>query len=248
MKNIIGEIHISSQNQKITIIGSEGSRNCTIQFEDGTVLYNKRYEHIITGKVKNPYFLSVKGVGYIGVGKYTPSTNRKPNKDYGKWSDILERCYDLKLHDRYPTYKDVKICREWHDFQNFAKWYEENYNPDLMKGWHIDKDILIKGNKIYSPETCCFVPPEINALFVKSDKIRGELPIGVSKDRDKFAAQIFIRGNRVHLGSFYSKEEAFQVYKTEKEKHIKDIAEEFLPFIGVKIYQAMINYTVEITD
>ena len=87
---------------------------------------------------------------------------------------MLRRCYDEKLHKKYPTYIDCKVCEEWLNFQNFAKWYYNNYYEIENEKICLDKDILHKGNKIYSPDNCVFVPNNINVLFVKSDKSRGD--------------------------------------------------------------------------
>ena len=150
-------------------------------------------------------------------------------QNYNTWRKILERGYDKKFKDKYPTYKDVTVCEEWHNFQVFAKWCEENYNPNFMEGWAIDKDIIIKGNKIYSPETCAFVPAEVNNIVLKSKSIRGDLPIGVSKI-DKFFKAAIKKGERnsIHLGMYNTPEW--------KDK------------INPKVYEALYNYQVEITD
>ena len=120
----------------------------------------------------------------------------------------------------------------------------------FKEGWHLDKDILIKGNKIYSPKTCCFVPREINNLLISRRNGRGDLPIGVTKDKklEKFIAQVSINKKQVRLGTFGTPEEAFQAYKTAKENYIKQKAEEWKGLIDPRVYQAMYEYQVEITD
>ena len=119
--------------------------------------------------IKHPLQKTVYDIGYIGMGKYNTSDNLVL---YDKWSGILRRCCDKKFQEKHNSYKDCIVDERWHNFQNFAEWFEENYNSDVMQGWQLDKDILFKGNKIYSPETCCFVPQEINSLFVKRDNDR----------------------------------------------------------------------------
>ena len=89
-------------------------------------------------------------VGIIGEGIYVSRINSIRTKEYVAWDAMLQRCYDDKLHKRHPSYKDCTVCEEWLNFQNFAKWFNDN-NID---GCQLDKDLLIKGNKIYSPETC----------------------------------------------------------------------------------------------
>ena len=103
------------------------------------------------------------GIGFIGVGNYKSRNKTGHTKAYNAWAAMLQRCYDSKLHLRNPTYKECSVIEEWYNFQNFAGWFEKNY----IDGYQLDKDLLIKGNKIYSPETCCFVPKEINLILGK---------------------------------------------------------------------------------
>ena len=119
----------------------------------------------------------------------------------------------------------------------------------------MDKDILYTGNKIYSPQTCIFVPQSINILFIKSDKIRGDYPIGViyNKRDDVFESWINKYSNdnkkkQIYLGRYNTSKEAFQVYKIEKEKYIKQIADEYKPYIPQKLYEAMYRWEVDIND
>jgi hypothetical protein len=107
---------------------------------------------------------------------------------------------------------------------------------------------LVKGNKVYSPKNCCFVPAEINMLFVKCGNKRGLYPIGVSKVGNKFKAKLKINHNSFNLGHFNTPHEAFQAYKIAKENHIKVVAEKYKEYITEPTYQALINYQVEIND
>jgi hypothetical protein len=211
-----------------------------VQFENGNIIKNKRYGHVVRGSVKNPYYRSVFNIGFIGVGVY----NIKIHKAYPIWRSMLDRGYGSKFKIKHPTYKIVSVCEEWHNFQNFAKWFDDNN----INNFELDKDILFKGNKTYSPETCCFVPHNINSLIVKSDSIRGIYPIGVSKKRSRFKAQIKINSRQIPLGTFDTPQEAFQAYKTAKEAYIKEVADKWKPLIADNVYQALINYKVEITD
>ena len=159
---------------------------------------------------------------------------------YNKWRQMIKRCGNHK----YPTYIDCTICDEWHTFSNYEKWHNEKY----VEGFALDKDILVKGNKIYSPSTCCFVPKEINNLFIKCKNIRGEYPIGVKKSqRGGFVAQINIK-KKVNLGSFKTPEEAFKAYKNAKEAWIKKVADKWKDKLEQRVYEALCNYQVEITD
>ena len=175
-ENRTGEAFISTSSQVFKIIEYINCNNCTIQFEDGYILHNQIYKYIKIGYVFNPYFKTYYGIGFLGEGKYN---TRKDVKGYTTWVNMFRRCYDIKVQERQPTYKDAIVCEEWYNFQNFAEWFENNY----VEGWHLDKDILVKGNKIYSPETCCFVPRDINNLFLLRKNNRGDYPIGVKKPK-----------------------------------------------------------------
>lgn len=199
---------------------------------------------------RDPYLPTVYRVGYHGEGEFIPSVRGVHTQASRLWKGMLKRCYDEGYSLRKPTYKDCKVCKEWHNFQNFAKWHRENYYEIDGQEMHLDKDILCKGNKIYSPETCVFVPECINSLFTKRQSCRGELPIGVHfcKRRNKYISQCGSNGKRIYLGGFDSPEEAFLVYKDFKEKEIKRVADLYKDKIPSNLYEALYNYKVEIAD
>lgn len=99
------------------------------------------------------------GVGYHG----SIDVDCK-SKSYIKWHDMMNGYYNDKFHDRQPQYKGYTVGEEWHNYGNFKIWYEKNKYG--TKSLDLDKDILLKGNTIYSPETCCLVPHFINTLFI----------------------------------------------------------------------------------
>lgn len=188
----------------------------------------------------------VYGVGIVGKGQYTSGTGvkGKHTKMYNVWNSMLKRCYDSKIHILNSSYKDCTVCDSWLNFQEFGEWFTKNYIED----YQLDKDILIKGNKIYSPETCCFVPQEINLLLGNRKKARGIYPIGVTKQRNKFSAHVKVRNKQIHCGNFDTVDDAFLCYKTIKELDIKARAEEFKSIISDNVYIALINYTIEKED
>ena len=201
------------------------------------------------GQIKNPMSPNVYGVGYFGIGEFkSKDENGKTTKCYETWQGMHERCYDSKCQEKHPTYKGCKVCKEWNNYQEFAKWDNENYYEVGDERMELDKDILCKGNKVYSPETCVYVPQRINKLFVKSNKIRGEYPIGVCKHGNKFRATLRKDNGNIQLGHFDTPEEAFFAYKTAKEEYIKEVAEEYKGKIDNRLYEALMNYEVEITD
>lgn len=232
--NRVGEEFINYQGCKFKIIEYINSLNCTIQFEDGNIFYKKDYGAIRKGKVKNLFFPSVYGVGYIGQGKYKLFKNKKPSPATSFWYNMLSRSYSEKYHKTHPTYKDVKVCEEWHNFQNFAKWYEENWKP-YMDGWHLDKDILFKGNKIYSPETCCFVPHEVNMVGILIHKTINDMFL-----TNKSVYDVVYR--KVYKGTFINKEEALKEFKKEVRIFLKTIIVKYKGLIGNRIITILKNY------
>ena len=212
------------------------------------------YNHFLSGSVKNPYFPEVYGVGIVGE-KYPVSINNNIVKEYKTWRDMLRRCFDSKYKEKYTTYKDVTCCQEWLLYENFYEWLHNQENFEKWydnKRWCLDKDILIKGNKVYSPETCCLVPENVNTLFVKNDIRRGNLPIGVCIFEDKFMAQCRnpFTDEYEYLGCYSTPMFAFEKYKHRKENIIKQVAESeyFKGNIIKECYEAMMNYEVEIDD
>ena len=188
---------------------------------------------------------TVFNIGYNTKGGYKSTINKKKTKVYQTWQSMLERCYNEKSLIKCPTYIGCSVDERWHNFQVFAKWFENNY----VENYALDKDILIKGNKIYSPETCCFVPQEINKLFIKSGKNRGKYLIGVYKDGCRFKVQISKgKSSQTYLGSFDTEIEAFKVYKESKENYIKELAYIWKEKIDCSIYNSLINYEVNIID
>lgn len=240
-----GEKFITKEGYEVEIIEYFTNRNCTIRFNDGGILYNIRYENVKNRGIRNPNHRTVYGIGYMGYGKYT---GVKGTKAYSYWRGILQRCYDPLYLSKKPAYKDCSVGEYWHNYQNFGAWFEENFNPKIMKGWNLDKDILLKGSRTYSLETCCFVPCEINNLFVKNNATRGEYPVGVTKKGNKFVATVFKNGVNRNCGTYNTPEQAFQAYKTAKEAYIKEIADKWKELIDPRVYEAMYNYKVEITD
>ena len=240
-----GEKHLSNRGYWATIIEYFSKRNCTVQFEDGTIIKGLQYGNIKKGQIKNPCHPSIYGVGYDGIGKYTTTRNGKNTKEYVVWKGMIERCYSVEYKKKRHNYTECSVIVAWHNFQNYAQWYENNYKENF----EADKDILIKGNKIYSPETCCFVPQEINTLFTKSNKTRGELPIGVRiTKQQRYQARISKGIYSKCIGTFHTIEEAFQVYKIAKEEYIKEMADKWRGQITEPCYEAMYAYEVEITD
>lgn len=255
MKNRLGEEKLNNQGCLMKIIEYRQYKDIVVEFQDkykGKV--HTTYNNFEKGGVRNPYYPSVYDVGITG-NKYPIKVNGKDIKEYKTWQDMLKRCFDSKYKEKHRTYHTAICCDEWLLFENFYEWLhkQENFNKWLNgTNWAIDKDISIKWNKVYSPEFCYLVPHNVNKLFTKRDSLRGNFPIGVTKNTKGFRAECNnqLINKRESLGTYSTTEQAFQAYKFYKENLIKQVAQtEFLNGnITKECYNAMLNYIVEITD
>lgn len=98
---------------------------------------------------------------------------------YRVWRGMLERCYSEKYQARQPTYIGCSVCDEWLTFSNFKSWMEQQD----WEGKELDKDLLVEGNKVYSPESCAFVDNMTNNFITDNRATRGEWPIGICLHR-----------------------------------------------------------------
>lgn len=252
MNNIIldrtNEINYNNQGCLMKIIKYINNQNIDIEFDNGYIVKNVRYGDFKRGLIKNRFHPIIYNKGYLG--NSSSKENKIIKKSYKYWYSMLQRCYDSKFQDKNTSYKDCEVCEEWLCFEIFEKWFNENYYEIKGEKMELDKDILFKGNKIYSPETCIFVPHLINILFVKSNKRRGKYVIGVYKNKNnKFTARCGNSKNkRISLGDYNTENEAFDAYKKYKEKIIKEIADKYKDKIPEKLYNAMYSWEVDIND
>lgn len=159
-------------------------------------------------------------------------------RSYNIWSHLIKRCYGKR---KSKAYKDCSMCDEWRLYSNFKKFYDENCKDE---SYHLDKDILIQGNKKYSPETCIFVPVEINEVISSYDMKDKSLPLGVTMTNSgEYRVRCNIFNKEKHIGCYDNPLEAFLVYKNTKEEELKRIAEEHLKKgnIDHRVYNAIIN-------
>lgn len=241
-----GKVMQSKSYGDFKIIRYNSTNDVEIEFLSTGYKTSACLSNIKKGAVKDPYLPVIYGVGYIGEGKYTSRVDGIQLIPYKRWKEMLNRCYN-KSNSAYKNYgaEGVYVCNEWHNYQNYAKWWEENCTNDKQV---VDKDILHKGNKYYGPENCCFVPSDINTLFTSRKHERGEYPIGVRMKEGHIIAQINYMGKKIHLGTFSTVEDAFKAYKRAKEKYIKEYADNHKEEITEKVYNALYNYDIEITD
>ena len=248
-KDCVGKVCKSKLSGDFKILKYNDSRNVEIQFLRTGFETSVHLVQVRNGKIKDPYLPSVYGVGILG-GKYPSKVNGRNIKEYDLWCNMLERCYSATLKKKYPTYEGCKCSENFKSYEYFYEWCHKQIGFD-NEGWHLDKDLLVKGNKIYSESTCVFIPQEVNSLLVKREALRGDHLIGVRwHKRDKtFVSRVNKnKGGSEHLGSFKTEIEAFNSYKQAKESFVKEQANKWKSQIDDRAYEALMKYTVEITD
>lgn len=261
----LGQIGINKKGEKMKITKYIAYNNIEVTFMDEKKCVTRtQYVNFLMGNVKNYYSITHGNHGYIGKGNYT-SEHRDENgkrishESYDVWSSMHVRAENFD--GKHPSYTDVKVCEEWWNYQNFAKWYEEHkYEVPWDDFLCLDKDILFPGNRIYSPEKCCLVPNKINEIYKNFNNYRkynDNLPPGVTLRREKDRRTIGYRASTTILDEYelpttVSKTfdnifDAFCFYKQNKELYSKQMAEKYKFIIPKEVYNSMMNYKL-ITD
>ena len=219
-KKHIGSEFISNNEYTFKVIDGGTKKNyalCILIDEPKFQPTELNISSLKKGEVKNPYERIICNVGYIGQGR-SANKNKKETVEYATWRAMIKRAYDRKTHERQPTYKDVTVCDEWHNYQVFAEWFDENY----IDGYELDKDLLGNGDKIYSPNTCCFIPARVNSFISNklSTNTSGHIGAVLHKRDNIWESQIRVyneeenKSERKYLGRFSTAEEASEAYKS----------------------------------
>ena len=224
------------------------SREVYSKFIDTGYEVKTTMQQLLKGNINDRLKPTVFGVGVIGECLTVDSCGNRL-KEYQVWKGMLERCYSDKFQAKKPTYKGCIVSENFVCYPYFKKWCNKQIGFDQV-GWHLDKDILSKGNKVYSEDTCCFVPQEINSLLVRSNATRGKYPLGVSylTRLGMFEASVSLGGRNKRIGRFYNAQEAFYAYKEVKESYIKEVANKWKDRIDPRVYNALVSWNIEITD
>ena len=252
-KDCVGKVCKSLNSGDFKILKYNGTANVEIQFLNTGFKTVVRLGDIRNGRVRDPYSPSVFGVGLLGT-KYPSEVNGVKTKEYVLWADMLRRCYSEGFKKKRPTYEGCEVSENFKYYEYFYEWCNKQIgfgNDGNGNPFHLDKDLLIKGNKVYSETTCVFLPQEINALLTKRTTSRGRYLIGVywCNKGKAFRAQVSKnKGKRERLGYFNTEIEAFKAYKTAKETFVKEQANKWKSQIDPRAYEALMNYQVEITD
>ena len=248
-KDCVGKIFKSKPSGDFKIVKYNDNRNVEIQFLNTGYKMVTTLGNIRNGKIKDPYLPSVYGIGVVG-GKYPSKVDGIQTKEYELWSGMLRRCYSDNSKKKHPTYEGCEVSDKFKSYEYFYEWCHKQIGFD-NKGWQLDKDLLIKGNKVYNEDSCVFIPQEINLVLIKRTASRGKHLIGVywSKTNKAFVAKVCKnKGEQEYLGSFKTEIEAFNAYKQAKEAFVKEQANVWKSQIDIRAYEALMNYTVDITD
>ena len=184
----------------------------------------------------------------VGVNDWDDAVSISYSKkipEYQMWKDLLKRVYSEKYHKKQPTYVGVTIDSKWHSLKGFIEDVStlKNYEEALHNGYALDKDIAVNGNRHYSLENCCFVPPEVNTQFKVLNKTNG-LPKGVYKktDSNKFACDCTTPEKTVYLGLYDTPEEAFIVRKRFKQNEMKKLAKKYQGVLDERVIHKLENF------
>ena len=248
-KDCVGKVCKSLNSGSFKILKYNDSKDVEIQFLKTGFETVTRLDCIKNGSIKDPYVPSVYNIGIVGT-KYPIKVNGVITKEYLLWQSMLRRCYNDAYKKKYPTYEYCEVSNNFKSYEYFHEWCHKQVGFG-NKGFDLDKDLLIKGNKVYSEDSCVFLPSEINMVLVKRAASRGEHLIGVywCNTKKAFVAQVSRnKGKQEHLGLFKTEIEAFNAYKKAKECHIKEVANKWKSQIDPRAYNALMNYQVEMTD
>ena len=252
-KGCVGKVFKSKSSGDFKVLKYNDSGNVEIQFVTTGYEMVVGLGHIRNGLIKDRLSPSVFGVGILGT-KYPTRVNGVKTKEYGLWVRMLERCYGDGYKKKQPTYEGCEVSDKFKSYEYFYGWCQDQIgftNDGNGNPFHLDKDLLIRGNKVYSESTCVFIPSEINAILTKCTASRGKYLIGVSWSitNKAFVAQVNKnKGKPEHLGFFKTEIEAFNAYKEAKEAFVKEQAEKWKSQIDYRAYEALMNYQVDIDD
>lgn len=247
-KIFVGDSFTVSNELVCTVVDYIRDKRIQVVFDDGTLMWTAGKE-LRNGVLKSPYARTVHGVGFIGEGEHVACPCRKSSVVNSRWRNMLKRCYNPQPSEVLP-YKGCIVCKRWHNFQLFADDYYEMLQGRDSSLLQIDKDLRVKGNRVYSKATCTLLPSQINSLLINSKSARGCYPVGVSfSKRDKrYLAKYNCENVPVRLGTYTTADEAFAAYKQHKEAHIKVQAEKYRDILLPRDYNLLLEYKILITD
>lgn len=218
MKIIQGDIFETGQSGKVEVLEYNNCNNIIVKFiNNPSVTAKVTASNLRAGRIRDPYLKTVWGVGYIGVGpyKFSKKVNGKSKftKEYSAWEHMLRRCY---AQDKgYGVgYEGCYVREDWHNFQNFAEWCSKQ---KYEESWHLDKDILKMNNKVYSEDTCAFVPRYLNfSLSTKGSRKLTDFLTGTRFSNGEYVARICFEYDEKIIGRFETEMQAHKAWQNAK--------------------------------
>lgn len=237
----VGDLVTSERGHTAIVVEYKNNREVTIEYPSGQKEVHQNVA-LVRGKFKDKGQPTYLGVGILG---YDHTNSRE--QSYITWSNMLNRVYAPRSGKEEIYYGGCSVAEEWLYLQTFKKWFG---SQAYCNGYHLDKDLLNKGNKVYGPEFCVLLPQEVNKFLSKARRNRGKWPLGVSYMGccGKWRSEISVGGKKVHLGLFKSVEEAFAAYKIAKESEAKRLAAFWQSRVDPRAIEALNRFEVQIDD
>jgi hypothetical protein len=189
--------------------------------------------HIVVGLVHG---VGINDSGYI-TSKYVelPKVDGKRKLKriwccpyYQKWKSMILRCYDHKFKMKWSTYEDCHSCDEWKYFSSFKKWVDSQPNKD-WENCHLDKDLLLEGNRVYCPNTCVFISSMVNIFIIEGNSISSGCLRGASlcSKGEKYQARCNdpFKIKKQDIGVFETELEAHLAWQAKKHEYACQLAE-----------------------
>ncbi len=240
MNIAVGDVFSTNTHGRVTVVAYHRCSNIEVMFEDGVVV-SCSSAALRGGRLRNPMQPHKGSVGFVGIGRYTPKDHKA---SYKIWYAMFERCYKASVQRKHPSYVGCSVSEDWHNYQNFAEFYENHAHR--YEGWELDKDILICDNRVYSKETCCFVPKEINNMFQMGRKSEsGFTGVYFESSSQKYIATAPDEtASKRNLGRFDTVQEASRVRTAYKDAYIRRLAEKWRGLLQPEVYNKLVDWGI----
>lgn len=246
-RKYVGKVFPTKNYGNLKITKYTNNSNIEVLFIDTGYVTTTELGKIKSGKVRDLMRPTIYGIGIIGT-KYPVSQNGIKLTEYTIWQSMLQRTCCDKWKKRYPTYQECTVSENFKSYEYFYEWCHRQKGFGHCN-YELDKDILFKGNKLYGEDTCCFVPSQINQLFSRITNYKRTLPVGVYLTGVNKYYSMTSTYSGIRISPVYNTvEEAFNFFKLNKEENIKYYANLWRDFLDPKVYDALMGWTVEITD
>lgn len=241
LSEYIGREFETNKSGKCFVVDCKNVKSVIVMFYDGYTT-TTQMSNLKRGNVRNPYHENNKLYG-VGITDIAGCIKGKRDYLYRVWESMITRCYSEKYQQLYPTYREVCVCERWQTYSLFKEDLEKTTCFDkLGVGYHLDKDLIKQGNKVYSPEFCAIVPEVMNLSVVKPSKLGNDLPTGVHfcKRERKYVAQVHRGNGQEGLGYFETLEQAHTAYIKAKRRYLSHLSTEYRGIVDDKVCDALL--------